>query len=78
MDHGAGNTPAFSKKIGRAEGAIWINNDKNGPFYKATFKWKDSSRFARAGCRNLLLVAAAITAWMKENPLENADSGSDK
>ena len=86
MGHSAGNAPAFSKKIGRVEGAVWVNDGQNGPFYKATFKstyeqdgvWKDSPQFTHADCRKLLLVAAAITAWMDENPLENADSGSDK
>ena len=85
MDHSAGNAPAFSKKIGRVEGAVWVNDGKNGPFYKATFnssyeqdgEWKDSSQFNRADCRRLLLVVAAITTWMDENPLENDNSGSN-
>ena len=85
MDQSSNNAPAYSKKIGRVEGAVWINEGKNGPFYKATFNsgyekdgvWKDSPQFSRADCRKLLLVVAAITTWMDENPLENADSDSD-
>lgn len=84
--------PSNRIRRGKLEVAIWENESKNGPFYRAKFsrtykgadgKLQNSSSFASSELGDLALLAILAQEWMrsaersKESDAEPADSDTE-
>lgn len=66
--------PEYSIRRRSVQAAIWKNDGKNGPFYRATFSrrykdgetWKSTESFNADDLVDLMLVAALALDWIRD------------
>lgn len=66
--------PAHSIRRHSVQAAIWKNDGKNGPYYRATFSrrykdgeiWKSTESFNAEDLPDLMLVAALALDWIRD------------